>query len=169
MKKETTTIRRRSNPNSTATVKGGRVKLYSLMFVCVLVVVSGLFFAARQHFSSVDYSMRNSKLRKQLDDLESEKRRLLLAREVSLSPAEIKKTARKLGIDNSAAAAQVASATRTAKPATPELASAKAVDGPQYVVRTAYVESTARAAGTAKPAAAKKAPSAVASLTRSAE
>lgn len=168
MKKETTTIRRRSNPNSTATVKGGRVKLYSLMFVCVLVVVSGLFFAARQHFSSVDYSMRNSKLRKQLDDLESEKRRLLLAREVSLSPAEIKKTARKLGIDN-AAAAQVASATRTAKPATPELASAKAVDGPQYVVRTAYVESTARAAGTAKPAAAKKAPSAVASLTRSAE
>ena len=33
--------------------------------------------------------MKNSRLRKQIDDLESEKRRLLLAREVSLSPAEI--------------------------------------------------------------------------------
>ena len=41
--------------------------------------------------------MKNSKLRKQLEDLESENRRLLLAREVSLSPAEITRTARNLG------------------------------------------------------------------------
>lgn len=86
-----------------AVVKGsvnGRLTLYAMMFMCVLVLVTGFFFAARQHFSSMDYGIRNSRLRKQLDDLETEKRRLLLAREVSLSPAEIKKAARKLGIGN---------------------------------------------------------------------
>ncbi|MCC6327574.1 MAG: hypothetical protein IT174_03595 [Acidobacteria bacterium] len=41
--------------------------------------------------------MKNSKLRKQLEDLETEQRRLVLAREVALSPKEITKTARDLG------------------------------------------------------------------------
>lgn len=175
MKKETTTIRRSSNHNlAPAPAKAGRFKLYSLMFVCLLVVVSGVFFAGRQHFSSIDYSMRNSKLRKQLEDLESEKRRLLLAREVSLSPAEIKKAAHKLGIDSSAPAApQLASATKGVKPAVPQLASAKTnTDAqPQYVVRTSYVASTARisATGSARPDAPKKAVATAASLSRAAE
>ena len=71
---------------------------YALMFVCSLLLVSGFFFAGRQHFSSMDYGMKNSKLRRQIDDLQAEKRRLLLAREVSLSPAEIKKAAKKAGL-----------------------------------------------------------------------
>src|SRR5687768_16261679 len=66
---------------------------YLLMAICLLMLITGFFFAARQHFSSMDYGMRNSKLRRQIDELESEKRRLLLAREVSMSPAEIKKAA----------------------------------------------------------------------------
>ena len=60
--------------------------------------------------------MKNSRLRKQVDELEAEKRRLLLAREVSLSPAEIKKAAKRSGMIDSAAAesevAQVASVTK---------------------------------------------------------
>src|SRR4051794_34065884 len=64
-------------------------QLYVLMPLCGLVVISGFFFAARQHFSSMDYGMRNSRLRKQLDELAAEKRRLLLNREISLSPSEI--------------------------------------------------------------------------------
>lgn len=75
-----------------------RWRTYALMFVCALMLVSGFFFAGRQHFSSMDFGMKNSRLRKQIDELESEKRRLLLAREVSLSPGEIKRVAKKVGI-----------------------------------------------------------------------
>lgn len=76
-----------------------RWKLYMLMSLCSLIVVTGSFFAARQHFASWDYSIRNSRLRKQIEDLETEKRRLLLAREVATSPTEIKRVAKKLNID----------------------------------------------------------------------
>ena len=69
----------------------------TLILVCGLTPVSGFFLAGRQHFSSMDYGMKNSRLRKQIDDLQAEKRRLLLAREISLSPAEIKKAAKKVG------------------------------------------------------------------------
>lgn len=65
--------------------------------ICGCILAAGFFLAARQHFMSMEIGMKNSKLRKQLEDLESENRRLLLAREVSLSPAEITKTARNLG------------------------------------------------------------------------
>ena len=89
---------------------------YILMLVCGLVLVSGFFLAGRQHFSSMDYGMKNSRLRKQVDELEAEKRRLLLAREVSLSPAEIKKAAKRSGMIDPASiegeVAQVASATK---------------------------------------------------------
>jgi hypothetical protein len=175
MKKETTTVRRRSPSNLTpAPARTGRFKLYSLMFVCLFVVVSGVFFAGRQHFSSIDYSMRNSKLRKQLEDLESEKRRLLLAREVSGSPAEIKKAAHKLGIDNGTpASVQLASANKGVKPAAPQLASAKtnSEPQPQYVVRTSYVASTTPAypAETARNQIAKKIPSKIGSVSRGTE
>jgi hypothetical protein len=76
----------------------GRFKIYSLMFVCLLILIAGFFFAARQHFAAIDYGIRNSRLRKQLSDLETEKRRLMVVREVSLSPIEIRKSAKKLGI-----------------------------------------------------------------------
>lgn len=89
---------------------------YMLMLVCGLVLVSGFFLAGRQHFSSMDFGMKNSKLRKQIDDLEAEKRRLLLAREVSLSPMEIKKAAKRTGMidqgESAGMVAQVASATK---------------------------------------------------------
>jgi hypothetical protein len=75
-----------------------RWRTYLLIFVCSLGTVSGIFFAGKQHFSSMDYGMKNSRLRRQIDDLEAEKRRLLVAREVSLSPAELKKAAKKAGL-----------------------------------------------------------------------
>ncbi|HEX3100576.1 MAG TPA: hypothetical protein VHQ01_02230 [Pyrinomonadaceae bacterium] len=76
---------------------------FMLILVCGLMLVSGFFFAGRQHFSSMDYGMKNSRLRKQIDDLEAEKRRLLLAREVAMSPTEIKKAAKKIGITDAPA------------------------------------------------------------------
>lgn len=64
---------------------------------CGCLLATGFFLAARQHFISMEFGIKNSRLRKQLEDLESEKRRLILAREVSLAPFEIKRTARNLG------------------------------------------------------------------------
>lgn len=69
-----------------------------LTLCCGLILVVGFFFAARQHFSSIDFGIKNSRLRKQIDDLESDKRRLILAKEIALSPAEIKKAAKKIGL-----------------------------------------------------------------------
>src|ERR1700709_1300784 len=68
-----------------------------LTLFCGLLLITGFFFAARQHFSSIDYSYKNSKLRKQPDQLEADNPPLVLAKEIALSPAEIKKVARKIG------------------------------------------------------------------------
>ena len=65
---------------------------------CGLFLVVGFFGAARQHFSSIDYGIKNSKLRKQVEELESENRRLLLSKEIALSPGEIKKSAKHIGM-----------------------------------------------------------------------
>lgn len=70
---------------------------FVVIAICGCVIAAGFLLAARQHFMSMDLGMKNSKLRKQLDDLESENRRLTLAREIALSPMEITKTARNIG------------------------------------------------------------------------
>ncbi len=91
-------IKREDIQTSPSTKAMRPLRTYVLIGVCTVMLVSGFFFAARQHFSSMDYGMKNSRLRKQVDQLEAEKRRLLLAKEVSLSPAEIKKAATKVGM-----------------------------------------------------------------------
>jgi len=114
-----------------------RLRTYSLMFVCAVTLVCGFFFAARQHFSSMDFGMKNSRLRKQVDDLEAEKRRLLLAREISLSPAEIKKAAKKTGLmtssRNESEVAQIVSTTKE-KAIPPQVSDTKSM-----VIKTAAV------------------------------
>ncbi len=76
---------------------------YSLMtLVCGLILAAGLFFAAYQHFSEIGYGFKNAKLREQKEDLEAEKRRLYLTREILLTPAEVKKAAKKIGLKEAA-------------------------------------------------------------------
>jgi hypothetical protein len=90
-----------------------------LTLFCGLLLITGFFFAARQHFSSIDYSIKNSRLRRQLDELEADKRRLVLAKEIALSPAEIKKVAKKIGFTETTdkiAAAAPASVNSAVKP-----------------------------------------------------
>ncbi len=72
-------------------------KYILLISFCGLMLVVGFFGAARQHFASINYSIKNSKLKKEVEELKSDKRRLQLAKEVALSPAEIKKSAKKMG------------------------------------------------------------------------
>lgn len=69
-----------------------------LTLFCGVGLVGGFFMAARSHFSSIDFGFKNSDLKKQIENLESEKRRLTLLKEIALSPAEIKKAAKKLGL-----------------------------------------------------------------------
>jgi hypothetical protein len=76
---------------------GSSWQYYAIAIVCCVVLVAGFFFAARQHFSSMEYGLQNSKLRRQLDELQSEKRRLLLNREVAISPIELRKAIRRIG------------------------------------------------------------------------
>lgn len=75
-----------------------------LTLICGLILVVGFFFAARQHFSSMDYGIKNSKLKKQKSELEDAQRQLLLDKEIALSPSEIKKAAKKLGLTDMTAA-----------------------------------------------------------------
>jgi hypothetical protein len=83
-----------------------------LTMVCGLLLAGGFFWAARQHFSAIDLGIKNAKLRQQKENLESEARRLYLSKEISLSPAEIKKAARKLGLQGlTAASIQIISPT----------------------------------------------------------
>jgi len=77
--------------------KASNWQYYSVAILCCAVLVAGFFFAARQHFSSMEYGLQNSKLRRTLDELQSEKRRLLLNREIAISPIELKKAVRRIG------------------------------------------------------------------------
>ncbi len=129
---------KRNNTKQQPESKNWRV--YSLILVCGLLLLTGIFLAGRQHFSSMDYGMKNSRLRKQIDDLEAEKRRLLLAREISLSPIEIKKAAKKVGFSDGSEIQTVAQLTTATKDkAVPATAVAPANP---MIVKTAAVSST---------------------------
>src|SRR6266700_3652611 len=99
---------RQTNPRQPENDRPGNAWKYSaLTLMCGAILVTGFFFVGKLHFSSMDYGIRNSKLRKQLDELESEKRRLLLSREISLSPAELLRSARKIGFTQTSETAEV--------------------------------------------------------------
>ncbi len=72
-------------------------KYFFLTALCGLILVGGFFGAARQHFASIDYGIKNAKQKKKVEDLKSEQRRLQLNKEIALSPGEIKKSAKRIG------------------------------------------------------------------------
>jgi len=146
--------KRRSITRNRNISPAGRLQLYVMMGIFVAILVTGFFFAARQHFASIDYGIRNSKLRKQLDDLETEKRRLLLAREVSVAPSQIKQAAKKFGLAGQGVEGlQTAS---LAKNPAGNPAAAKTADttksGPAYpIVNASFTAAASRPAKQEKP------------------
>lgn len=62
-----------------------------MVALCGGILAVGFFFAAKQHFSSMELGIKNSQLRKQLADLDAENGRLSLAKEVAMSPRAIRK------------------------------------------------------------------------------
>lgn len=71
-----------------------------LTLICGLFLVAGFFWAANRHFSVMEFGIKNAKLRREKESLEAEQRRLYLMREIALSPAEIKKAAKKIGLQD---------------------------------------------------------------------
>jgi hypothetical protein len=111
-----------------------------LILVCTLLLVAGFFFAGRQHFSSMDYGMKNSRLRKQVDELQAEKRRLLLAREIAMSPSEIKKAVKKIGLtDIAEGEVELAKATSLTKGKPIVATGATSIASKPMIVKTASV------------------------------
>ncbi len=99
MKKRNTSQTRRSNKRRTqrASIPFGTILI---TFICGCVIVAGIFFAASQHFSSMNIGMQNSKLRKQLDDFQAENRRLTLSKEIAMSPGQVRKLAQEIGMND---------------------------------------------------------------------
>lgn len=142
----------------TAELKGSEIinerwKLYLVMVIISVVIVAGFFLSGKQHFSSWDFSIRNSKLRKQIDELETEKRRLILAREVANSPNELKRAVSRLMPAKAAPAAGPSLAVKTPDKNV-DMAVAKKGDdrNESYsIVKTAMVMPTKNVAKTEKP------------------
>ena len=91
----------------------------AVLVVCGTVLAAGFFFAARQHFSSMELGIKNSQLRKQLSDLEAENRRLSLVKEVALSPVAIQKASRLFTASKSEATSAELAVVKTLPPASP--------------------------------------------------
>jgi hypothetical protein len=123
-------IRQNSKTATAAQAKELSWSFMLLVLVCACVVATGFFFAARQHFTSMDYGIKNSKLREQLQNLEAEKRRLMLAREVASSPLAIRKAAFGLGLRNTpdVAAIPVVAKAQPERETTPVAVPTKASD-----------------------------------------
>ncbi len=96
MKKRNTPIEKRGKSGTDSIP----LKYCVLTLICGTLLVVGLFWAARQHFSAMDFGIRNAKLKQQKESLEADLRRLNLAKEIALSPGEIKKVAKKIGLQN---------------------------------------------------------------------
>ena len=94
-----------------------------LTLICGVILVGGFFLAARQHFSAIDYGIRNAKLRQQKENLESEQQRFKFAKEVMLAPEAVKKAARKIGFREMTASNIDVSNRKPAEKTKPEIAS----------------------------------------------
>lgn len=118
MKKRNTPIEKRGQSESDSIP----LKYCVLTLICGALLVVGLFWAARQHFSAMDFGIRNAKLKQQKESLEADFRRLNLAKEIALSPGEIKKVAKKIGLQNLMlqSAEVVAPTPKSGKTSTPE-------------------------------------------------
>lgn len=126
-----------------------RWRTYLLMGVCLTLLVSGFFFAGRQHFSSMDYGMKNSKLRNEVLKLEAEKLRLVHTREVALSPGEIRKAAKKAGILGTPDTATVAQMTSVTKEKVAPAVPNTSTDSKSLIIKTAVVSPAKPAVQTA--------------------
>ncbi len=70
----------------------------ALLFVFGLFLASGFVFAARQHFTAIDYGYKSEDLRRERARLIEEQQQLMLKREQAFTPARLALEARELGL-----------------------------------------------------------------------
>jgi len=128
---------RLASPSAYTAERNTSTLLYVLLTIaCAAFLATGFFFAARQHFAAMDLGMKNSTLRKQIEEMEGQKRQLVLAREIVRSPAEMKRIASNKGFRQLEAGvmAVAASTTPSASPLIERTSLVKATaDGPKPV------------------------------------
>jgi hypothetical protein len=71
---------------------------FLLSIVCGLTLAFGFFYAAKQHFSTIESSMKNSDMRKAKEKLMAEQRKLKVERDEVSSEAYIEKAGMKIGL-----------------------------------------------------------------------
>ena len=128
---------RLASPSAYTAERNTTTLLYVLLTIaCAAFLATGFFFAARQHFAAMDLGMKNSTLRKQIEEMEGQKRQLVLAREIVRSPAEMKRIAANKGFRQREAGvvAVAASTTTLSSPLVERTSIVKpTIDGPKPV------------------------------------
>ena len=73
---------------------------------CIFGVVAGILiavgfaFAAQQHFTALEQSIRNVEMQRERERLKNEQKRLIYEREMAASPDQLELRARKIGLQN---------------------------------------------------------------------
>lgn len=123
---------------------------------CAAFLAAGFFFAAKQHFAAMDLGMKNSTLRKQVEEMEAQNRQLVLAREIGRSPASVKRTASNKGFrEKNAMVATAVSTTTTAAPHVQKTSSVSSTSDRKPLkafMRTVKQEPSQKISASAKPA-----------------
>ncbi len=70
----------------------------AMLLCCGLVLAGGFVFAARQHFTAVQYGYQSENLRRERERLLQEQQHLMLQREQAFAPARLEVEARGLGL-----------------------------------------------------------------------
>lgn len=65
-----------------------------------ILIAAGFAFAAQQHFTAVEQSMRNVQMQRERERLKNEQKRLIYEREMAASPTQLEDRAKKIGLQN---------------------------------------------------------------------
>jgi preprotein translocase subunit SecF len=65
-----------------------------------ILIAAGFAFAAQQHFTALEQSIRNVEMQRERERLKREQKRLIFEREMAASPAQLEVRARKIGLQN---------------------------------------------------------------------
>ena len=99
-----------SNPHVRRQRDPRAARRQAILLAGCLLLAFGFIYAVRQQILAVDYGYKTEALRREREELLDEQRKLLLAVEVSSSPARLEEAARELGMQP-ARAAQIEAAT----------------------------------------------------------
>ena len=94
--RERPSIQRNSNIRRERDVRA--LSNLALLLCCALVLAGGFVFAARQHFTAVQYGYESENLRREREQLFEEQQRLLLEKEQASLPARLELAGRQLGL-----------------------------------------------------------------------